>query len=321
MSARFTVVVRPGAADLDGLADLYPASPFHAPAYCRARQRLGSAPLLVGLADAGRWLAGCPAFLNGRLPFQAFEIPSLVPGLDGDGTPGSFWREVARWCRRRLVARLVVDSYGSPPVVVPALPGETSRRARLEHVLDLEGPIVLATNHRRSIKRAHEAGLEIRRARTEDAVHEHLRLMGHSQDRRRRRGGAAGPLFAAEPLALIQEGAGEVFQAVQDRTVLSSVLMLLAPRGAYYHSAGTGAAGMEIGASPFLIVEAARLLKDEGRRLLNLGDATADNPGLLRFKQGFGGRAVPLEAVSADALPLVARLWDAARRARGRGPD
>lgn len=128
------------------------------------------------------------------------------------------------------------------------------------------------------------------------------------------------------PAALVKHGAAEFFRATQDNQVLSSILVLRASRGAYYHSAGTSQEGMSIGASHFLIRRVAEILRDDGMEKFNLGGADSSNPGLERFKTGFGCQAVQLEAAQfyvgsplqkclSDILSLVRRL------ARGRAPE
>jgi lipid II:glycine glycyltransferase (peptidoglycan interpeptide bridge formation enzyme) len=169
-------------------------------------------------------------------------------------------------------------------------------------VLDLERDDILegaSSQHRRNISRARKAGLSIMRAREAAACARHLELMDASLDRRANRGEEvnAGPQNA-RPMALLNSRAGELFHAMHGERILSSILVLQSSRGAYYESAGTSPEGMKIGASPFLICGVAAILKSEGVRVFNLGGATAENPGLVRFKAGFGTREVALEAAS-----------------------
>jgi lipid II:glycine glycyltransferase (peptidoglycan interpeptide bridge formation enzyme) len=87
-----------------------------------------------------------------------------------------------------------------------------------------------------------------------------------------------------------------LFQAVHDGEIVSSALFLRAARGAYSQTMGTNPTGMKLGAARLVIVEAARMLKEEGVELLNLGGVSDDNPGLREFKVGFGARAINLQA-------------------------
>lgn len=81
-------------------------------------------------------------------------------------------------------------------------------------------------------------------------------------------------------------------------TVHSSVLVLLAAKGAYYHSAGTSPDGMACGASPWLVHEAALVLRERGLEVFNLGGAIQASAGLFRFKSEFATTPVPLESVT-----------------------
>jgi hypothetical protein len=75
----------------------------------------------------------------------------------------------------------------------------------------------------------------------------------------------------------------------------------------YYHSAGVTSIGRYSGASHYLVCQISEALRNEGKKVLNLGGAAPDNPGLLRFKEGFGAIAVPLEAAQIDLVPEVIR--------------
>ncbi len=102
----------------------------------------------------------------------------------------------------------------------------------------------------------------------------------------------------ARPLALLNSGLGELFQATYRDRVLSSMLILRSRQGAYWQSAGTLPEGLKLGASPFLLSRVAAILKSEGAHVFNLGGATDDNLGLRSFKAGFGAREVALQAAS-----------------------
>jgi len=113
---------------------------------------------------------------------------------------------------------------------------------------------------------------------------------------------------------LLNSRAGELFQTLKDDRVLSSILILRSSQGAYYQSAGTLPEGMKLGASAFLVSSVAAILKQEGSRVFNLGGATADNPGLRRFKAGFGAREVTLQAASFCPKSIVHRKVHTALR-------
>jgi hypothetical protein len=293
---------------------LAPANPFYTAAFVESRRALGYQPWMLCLCEGARIRMACSAFMwAGRL-HRTFEIPSLPPVDAGE----SFWPELMEFCRRSQVSRLKANSFGSPAVSIPRLPTQMSRRPRCEYVLDLVGADLgggLAANHKRNIERARRAGLRIERVVDLAACEEHARLIGASMRRRQERG----EVVAVDPdsrswLAMGRAGAGELFQAVLDRRVLSSVFVLKTKIGAYYQSAGTSPEGMATGASHFLVCEIARMLRAESLTVFNIGGADSLNPGLQRFKLGFGAAPVPLEAAEFWlGSAFRARLVSAAR--------
>jgi hypothetical protein len=206
----------------------------------------------------------------------------------------------------------MAGTFGSPSGTrIPALPGESDRHARSEHVVAVAdfGPASLSTNHKRSIKKARAGGVSFEIRREPALGPEHLGLMDASLDRREGRGeDVARARGAALISAFVEQGAGVLARAVRGEETLSSMLVLLSAKGAYYHSAGSSPSGMQTGSSPFLVSEVLAWLKAEGKASFNLGGATAAEEGLHRFKCGFGGVEIPLEAVTADLSPAVVRM-------------
>jgi len=307
MSSGFEAVSNPSSADLAGLATSAPESPFHTAAYAAARGEMGDQVVLLALREAdGRLAAGCTAFARkGRLGGH-LDLPSAR------SAPDAFWEGVVAHCRRRRQWRIYVGTFGAPVGThIPPLPGEQERRPRAEHVVSLADfrTEALSTNHRRSIKKARAGGVTFEVRREPAVALEHVALMDASMDRRAGRGEDVSRTDgAAQATALLRTGAGVCARAVRGGETLSSMLVLLAEKGGYYHSAGTSPAGMATGASPFLVAEVAAWLKAEGRSSFNLGGAMATEEGLHRFKRGFGGVEIPLEAVTVDLSPALVRL-------------
>jgi hypothetical protein len=305
---------------------LAPANPFYTAAYLESRRELGHQPWMLCLNDRARIRAACSAFMwAGRL-HRTLEIPSLPPVEAAEG----FWPELMEFCRRSHVSRLTVNSFGSSAVAIPPLPTKLNHRPRCEYVLDLVAGDLgrgLAKNHRRNVNRARRAGLRTQRVATPAAYEEHARLIGASMRRRQERGeSVAVDADWRSWLAMGRAGAGELFQAVLDRRVLSSVFVLRAKAGAYYQSAGTSPEGMRVGASHFLVYDIARLLRAESLTVFNIGGADGSNPGLQRFKRGFGAAPVPLESAEfwlgrtsrTRLMSAVRALGRAARHSLGR---
>jgi lipid II:glycine glycyltransferase (peptidoglycan interpeptide bridge formation enzyme) len=107
-----------------------------------------------------------------------------------------------------------------------------------------------------------------------------------------------------------------LFQALVGDRLLSSILVLRAAKGGYYHSAGTTAEGMACGASHWLVQHIAQALQSEGLQQFNLGGA--DEDGLVRFKVGFGSARVELEAADIQLAGPLMRLMTACGRSLGR---
>ena len=277
------------------LTSVYPTNPFYTRRYAETQRTLGLSPLAFLLRDNGQIKSGCTAFMRkGRLT-RSLEIASL-PALDHRDV---FWEGVTRFCHKQRITHLKVSTFASPASQIPLLKGETHRRKRSEFLIDLQKPDVwhdLSKNHARNIKRGRKNGLEMTRFNNSEACRSHAQLIGASMTRRGKRGEAVTDAAPVNALgALIDSGAGEFFQAVLDGTVLSSVLVLLAKKGAYYHSAGNHPKGMAQGASHFLIQEIGNYLRERSFEVFNLGGSDQTNPGLSRFKAGFGAAVVDLE--------------------------
>ena len=140
--------------------------------------------------------------------------------------------------------------------------------------------------------------MSVRRLSGSDACRAHVALMTSSMTRRQSRGeSVTTEIDTTEMEALLVTRAAEIFQAVQESTVMSSMLVLRAASGGYDHSSGTVRQGMSMGASHFLIFNVARILKSEGNLLFNLGGARKEEQGLRAFKSHFGTQEIESEAL------------------------
>jgi hypothetical protein len=264
----------------------------------------GWEPWIFAIETQDRMSATLALIKQGKLSAE-LELPSL-PEI---ASQGRFWEVVHQLCRRRNITDLVASTFASSPFTLPPLTGEISRQTRQEFVVDLahvEMAQILSSNHKRNIKKAQTAGVQIRRTRDRyEWLSDHVRLINQSVQRRLARGEAVPTAADEKPFqALLENGAAELFQAVSGETVLSSVLVLLSSNTAYYQSAGSSPEGMNIGASHFLITGIARVLKTEGREWFNLGGAP-EGSSLARFKQGFGAEVVVLPS----ATCYVGAIW------------
>jgi hypothetical protein len=316
-AVEFVAIAKPGPALLAEMAALSPTNPFATAAYVASRQGFGGEPWVIGVREDGRLSTACLAYMYSGHLTRSFDVISLPELLH----PESFWNELVAFCRKHDVEELHIHSYGSLTAEIPALAGERSRTDRCEYVLDLRSDDLaagLSGDHRRNIARARKNGLTIRRARDGKACEAHTAMILASMERRQHRGESV-PVDAPheEFLATTASGAGELFQAIHDGAVVSSVMLLRAARGAYSQTMGTSPLGMKMGGSRLVIFEAARMLKDEGLEILNLGGVSEENPGLREFKLGFGTRAIHLQAAEFSfATSLKRSVLGAARALR-----
>ena len=280
-------------------SDLAPENAFLTPAYVRSMTMTGSQPFLLSLKQDGNFELACLALMRAGKMNRSLKIDSL-PLFRSDRQEEIFWNALLELCKEKKISRLQINTFASARAVIPAISGETWRKQRYEFVLPLSNSNLwnnLSSNHKRNVKRAKKGNLELRQTSDEEACSQHVALMAKSMNRRKNRGEVVPRDVQLKPYkSLIQAKAGEIFQTVLENNVLSSILLLKAERGAYYHSAGTSPEGMALGASHFLIYETAKLLQSNSIEIFNLGGVDRLDSGLARFKGGFGAKIVALEA-------------------------
>jgi hypothetical protein len=300
---KFAALADPAPGDCETLSRLQPRNPFCTGAYLAARRGAG-AVWLLGVRQQEELIAGCGAVLaagrlNRSLDVESFPMLGPAAGVFTDG--------LAAFCNAQGISRLSLNTFGSPAgCVIPLFPGERARLPRREFLLDLQAPDLwagLASNHKRRIKAAEKAGVAIRAAGAA-AVVAHVALMQETFERRRQRGEAVPEQIDSAPLeAYVAGGAARVYQAYLGDRVVSSIVVLLSPAAGYYQSAGNSPESLSMGASHLLVYRVAQMLQSESIEVFNLGGVSEENPGLVRFKEGFGAQAVELEAAEFDVGP------------------
>lgn len=299
----FMALADPAREDCEMLSRLQPRNPFCTAAYLAARRGAG-AVWLLGVRQQEELIAGCGALLAAGRLNRSLEIESF-PMLGPD--TGVFADGLAAFCNAQGISRLSLNTFASPAgCVLPLFPGERARVPRREFLLDLRTADLaagLASNHKRRIKAAEKAGVAVRAAGTA-GVAAHVALMQETFERRRQRGEAVPQQIDSVPLeAYVAGGAARVYQACLGDRVVSSILILLSPSGGYYQSAGNSPESLSTGASHLLVYRVAQMLQKESIEDFNLGGVSEENPGLVRFKEGFGAQAVELEAAEFDVGP------------------
>jgi len=293
----FRTVLNPSDAELQPLQDANPANPFASVPYIAARRELGATVVLFSVERADAPPTAAVGYLTGRSYSRTLDLSSAPSCPD----TGEFWNGVRHFCRENRVANISVDSYCSQAVSLPSWSAPSQLRDRIEWVLQLNSPeeMRFGSNHRRNINKARKLGVTVTATSDCAAASVHGELMAASMRRRALRGERVPTVKPAETryeCAFLRSGAARLFQAVLNDSVVSSLLVLQSPTGAYYQSAGTTPEGLEVGASTFLVSEIIRALASEGRNVFNLGGALPEAEGLTRFKSGFGAQPVPLMA-------------------------
>jgi hypothetical protein len=325
MTAR-VILLDPPPAVLAECSAADPANPFYTPQYVEARRSLGERAGVMQLrrTDDGA-VVSVPFFLSPLRLGSVLEVPSLPAGVD----PSSLIAALTQVVRRCQAVSIALPGFASPDgCAAPPLPWPTTRCSRTEFVIDLtvaDLHAAMSRSHRQRARQGQRSGLTLVRRRDAAACLDHTRLMGSSMSRRRDRGEEAATAADAALLqAYLQSGAGELFQAVKDDVVYSSMLLLHAPRGAYDQSSGTSSEGMSIGAAQFLIAAAGQALATQGIETLNLGGVREHETGLRAFKSHFGARENTLVAAVADtrsrARKLGESLWHRLRRPQDSRP-
>lgn len=297
MTAAFKACSSPDAEILGALCELTPKSPFNTPAYASAIRLGRGTPSALLLTDAdGRIIGGCLAVLVGGRWRRKLEI-STAPALV---EPLVFWAGVAAYCREQKVYELDIQTFAASTPSLPDYPFKRLARRRSEFVMDLSDSTLsqrFSKNHKRSINKAKKAGITILQSRELGDYQNHVTMMQASMVRRSKRGeNIKMPSAQDFDFALLQCGAGTLYQAKLGDEVVASILILLSEAAGYYHTAGTLPVGMQLGASPYLISQVAQHLAHDGRSSLNLGGVDPDATGLRRFKSGFAAEEISLSA-------------------------
>ncbi len=277
------------------------ASVFHSSAWLTALQRtygyepeaLTTSPPHAALRDA---LVFCEvdSWLSGRrlvsLPFSDYCEPLIDSDTDVEGIFSSLEAQVAQ----RKVAYCELR-----PVHV--LPAETMTRcstsAYVLHRLDLAPDVaVLFQNcHRDSIQR------KIRRAERERLLYEEGRseaLLDQFYDlliqTRRRHYMLPQPKAWFRHLAESFKGALKIRVASVDRRAVAAVLTLRFRSTLVYKYGCSDSEYNRLGGVQFLLWRCIQEAKEEGLETLDLGRSDIDQPGLIRFKERWGARCLPL---------------------------
>jgi hypothetical protein len=221
-----------------------------------------------------------------------------------------FWRTVVGAAKGYGASELILEMFGEAAAEVRSFDHETVRHKTQIYVADLTKPDLaadLSSNHRRNLRKAEAAGFVVSTGDTAEAIENHVRLCGNSNERRAGRGEKIqGNKDRKSTEAYLASGCGTLYQAVCAGETLSSILVVRIGSSAYYDTGGTSPEGMKMGGSHFLMFSVMQILKSQG--ILSFSLDVANTEGLIKFKTGFGAREWPLQRVYIEYPSMIGRL-------------
>jgi len=175
---------------------------------------------------------------------------------------------------------------------LPSAEGEVSRyQSQRLYVVDLTKASTSSTyakNTLRNIRKAERAGAVLRISDSTLSGEIHQKLVHASLSRRAARGEDIALRGADHRiLQLLTTGSGRFFQVELEGEIQSSNFVFSLGPYAYFYDGGSTPAGMDQGASHFLLDKTISHLRQSNYHTLNLGIAADGNEGLARFKEGF----------------------------------
>jgi hypothetical protein len=284
--ARFFAEADPSDASCGRLAQTSPVIPYFTAQYRDALQLCGKRVWLLATQVSGELDYGCLGEVTRGRFSRELHVHSTPDAADA-----VFWNGLQEFCGSQRITHLSLGTIGTSPQI-PELGELIEDKQRYEYWVDLQAPDlkrIMRPEQRRIYNRAVDAGMTLRQASADDGLEMHGELASASLGRRRARGEPI-PFFRNNPLprALLESGAGRLYECVWKDAVVGSAIITLSERGAHGYSAGYANEGLKAGAGVFLNQTTFQLLKAEGKLLFNLGDAPPDS-GLALFKKGVGG--------------------------------
>lgn len=181
-------------------------------------------------------------------------------------------------------------------------------KPRIEFLIDLkktekelwEG---LKSSHRRKIRRGMKNNLALVEENTIEGLNKLRKLQFESRERARKRGQdydvGAEKGYERIKACLIDGGIAKIFCAKKEGEIVSSALIGIYNKKAFYISGGTNSTGYRSSAPSFLFWNVMTSLKRLGFQELNFGGVPKGakseaslSHGLYRFKDGFGGKLI-----------------------------
>lgn len=155
----------------------------------------------------------------------------------------------------------------------------------------------LSSNTKRNITKAAKSCV-ICVLPSDEAISKYIEMVNYSDERRTTQGIKNAKHQHQAVKAAIKNGYSRLYFARCGETIASAVFIGVIYDRAYYLMGGTNPEGMNIGASPFLLLRVAEQLEKEGVKSLTLGLANRES--LKKFKYGLGARSLIVHQAGLD---------------------
>lgn len=240
------------------------------------------------------------------------------------GEAGSFWAQFDGWARAREVVTSFTRLSVFPDQLLPFDGEVVVNSPNVVRGLELSEEDLwndYAPKVRQNVRRARSRGCSVQvdpdGVRLEEFHHVYTETM-------RRRNASSYYFFSREFFELLLlrlKGHFAFFHVVHAEKVVSSELVLLSHRHAYFFLGGTLVEAFDLRPNDLLQHETFRWCRNAGKRALVLGGGYRGSEGLLRYKKSFApGGEVPFcigrkihDPVLTDRLLEERRRWERAR--------
>ena len=256
------------------------------------------------IEDAAGYAAGIGAIVRRRGPFRTVEaMPYATYGgplvrrghPDPRGTTAALLEGFARWIGGATVLRAGIAWYQGDE---GAFPERLPPVASFTHVLPLgadyeEVAARFAPSTRRLVRQADESGLSIESVDTPDKVGEFYDMAVETV---RRRGGTPKPRSIYDRVfeRLVPPGLGRFHLVRHEGVAVAGSLHLFHEGVAMNWLPVSRASAWALRPNNFLIASILETLCASGYIAYNFGASPEDAAGLIRYKEGWGARRVPV---------------------------
>ncbi len=286
------------------------------------KEGLGGQPLYFYLKDGGDIVAGLPGVL---LNFRIFKV--LYASIPYGNVIGQksycppFLELLENELRRKEIDQVrLTESPFFKPFRLESSFKPVSAKCTL---LDLRGYDKeriwggYRSDVRRAIRKAQKAGIQVKKAGSENEVKLFYRLYLSSMERNR--AAAKYPLrwFNALYRNLVGQNKADFLFAVKDDQYAAGVVFVYSRSSDHYLHNGSKTSFLENRPNDLIVDYAIRKGVEEGKTTLDFMGSDPEDLSLLRFKEKWGSQSMDLFTYVRNYHPLRCRVWEWSKRLGG----